>query len=53
MDRYKALDGLYSHDSYMVERLEHVYQKISQDPINDQNGNSLVSSQCEVIPTRK
>lgn len=53
MGRYKALDGLYFHDSYMVEQLAHVYPKISQDPINVKHGNSLVSSPGEVIPTRK
>lgn len=35
MDQYKAWDEPGFHDSYMVEQLEHVYQKISQDPINN------------------
>jgi hypothetical protein len=37
MDQYKAWDGLGFHDSYMVEQLKHVYQKISQDPINKED----------------
>lgn len=43
MDHYKALDGLCFHDSYETEQLARGYSKISQDPINNKNSNSLES----------